>query len=88
MREGTRSLVDCHLCPGRTDPDVTWRFDGRVRQLAYAGPDGSEHLATNTEAIPVTEFLQLSATTNAESLRDPCVLYSGPGHVAIIRLDP
>ncbi|NUP91031.1 MAG: hypothetical protein HUU25_14620, partial [Candidatus Sumerlaeia bacterium] len=77
-----------HPGTGRTDPDVTWRFDGRVRQLAYAGPDGSEHLATNTEAIPVTEFLQLSATTNAESLRDPCVLYSGPGHVAIIRLDP
>ncbi|NUP91183.1 MAG: hypothetical protein HUU25_15400 [Candidatus Sumerlaeia bacterium] len=89
MREGTRSLVDCHLCPGRTDPDVTWRFDGRPRQLfTTVADDLYPWVSSNTEAVAPQSAFALDIATNAENLTDVWAAHGTNNELHLVRLDP
>lgn len=96
MREGTRSLVDCHLCPGRTDPDVTWRFDGAARNAAAVSP-GDMAIATNTETVEApTASLDVRSLRMATSPLNFADLFlavgeslgTGDGQVRLYHIDP
>lgn len=88
MRERTRSLVDCHLCPGRTDPDVTWRFDGRPRRLVRAESDSESRIATDTEVVAVRNPNSQAIATNALDLINTYVADVDVNNLTITRIDP